>query len=233
LPATINAGDLLIVQFMTESEGNNGSATINTAGWTSFPANPYGGIQNVRQSLFWKLAAGTEDGTSVSITSSGSGDSPGVYGKAWRFTATNGFSADPIVSITTTSGSVAGLAAPTVTPTGANQLAVCLIAVRTDLTVPAFTGESGGDWVLRVSNSTISGNNATLACQTSDQSGGGAISGGTATIAVTNWTTIGFALVPAMTSLQNTVEIGAVDWSCRRIGEFTPSYVLASDDFGG
>ena len=64
MPATVNAGDLLIVLFT-----NDGSATVTTpAGWTSL-ASTANGIE-VRCSVYYKIAAGTEGGTTVNFVAS-------------------------------------------------------------------------------------------------------------------------------------------------------------------
>ena len=66
MPATVNAGDLLIVLFT-----NDGGATVTTpAGW-SLLASDTGG-PSVRLSVYYKIAAGTEDGTTVNFVTSAS-----------------------------------------------------------------------------------------------------------------------------------------------------------------
>jgi len=66
MPATVNAGDLLIVLFT-----NDGSATVTTpGGWTSLASNTNGIY--VRLSVYYKIAAGTEGGTTVNFATSGS-----------------------------------------------------------------------------------------------------------------------------------------------------------------
>jgi hypothetical protein len=68
MPATVGAGDLLV---MAIAVANGGSQTINTpSGWTSEgTASPAG--NQIRVSIFSKDAAGTEDGTTVAVTISG------------------------------------------------------------------------------------------------------------------------------------------------------------------
>ena len=64
MPATVNAGDLLIVLF-----NNDGGATVTTpAGWTQLASNATGTA--VRLSVYYKIAAGTEDGTKVNFVTS-------------------------------------------------------------------------------------------------------------------------------------------------------------------
>jgi hypothetical protein len=64
MPATVNAGDLLIVLFT-----NDGSATVTTpAGWTALASTASG--DQVRLSVYYKIAAGTEGGTTVNFVTS-------------------------------------------------------------------------------------------------------------------------------------------------------------------
>jgi len=64
MPATINAGDLLIVLFT-----NDGSATVTTpAGWSLLASNARGTA--VRCSVYYKIAVGDEDGTTVNFVTS-------------------------------------------------------------------------------------------------------------------------------------------------------------------
>ena len=61
MPATVNAGDLLIVIFT-----NDGIATVTTpAGWTELASNKRGIA--VRLSAYYKIAVGDEDGTTVNF----------------------------------------------------------------------------------------------------------------------------------------------------------------------
>ena len=61
MPATVNAGDLLIALFT-----NDGDATVTTpSGWTELASNETDGA--VRVSVYYKIAAGTEGGTTVNL----------------------------------------------------------------------------------------------------------------------------------------------------------------------
>jgi hypothetical protein len=61
MPAMVNAGDLLIVLFT-----NDGSATVTTpGGWPQLASNTNGAV--VRLSIYYKIAAGTEGGTTVNF----------------------------------------------------------------------------------------------------------------------------------------------------------------------
>jgi hypothetical protein len=64
MPAAVDAGDLLIVIFT-----NDGNATVTTpAGWTALASNAANGA--VRLSIYYKIAAGTEGGTTVNFITS-------------------------------------------------------------------------------------------------------------------------------------------------------------------
>jgi len=64
MPATVSAGDLLIVLFI-----NDGSATVTTPdGWTQLASIANGAA--VRLSVYYKIAAGTEGGTVVNFVTS-------------------------------------------------------------------------------------------------------------------------------------------------------------------
>ncbi|HUX48691.1 MAG TPA: hypothetical protein VMV76_05970, partial [Dehalococcoidia bacterium] len=64
MPATVDAGDLLIVLFT-----NDGSETVTTpAGWTELASDANG--VHVRLSVYYKIAAGTEGGTTVNFVTS-------------------------------------------------------------------------------------------------------------------------------------------------------------------
>jgi hypothetical protein len=64
MPATVNAGNLLIILFT-----NDGSATVTTpVGWTQLASNANGAA--VRLSVYYKIAAGTEGGTTVNFVTS-------------------------------------------------------------------------------------------------------------------------------------------------------------------
>jgi hypothetical protein len=64
LPATVSTGDLLIVLFT-----NDGSATVTTPdGWSSLASDASGSA--VRLSVYYKIADGTEGGTTVDLVTS-------------------------------------------------------------------------------------------------------------------------------------------------------------------
>jgi len=94
MPATVNAGDLLIVLFT-----NDGNAAVTTpAGWNLLASDANG--NSVRASVYYKIAAGTEGGTSVNfITSRGEQAAAQVY----RITDWHGTTPPEISTATTDS----------------------------------------------------------------------------------------------------------------------------------
>ena len=82
MPATVNAGDLLIVLFT-----NDGSNTVTTpGGWTRLASNANGLV--VRLSVYYRIAAGTEGSTTVNfVTSAPQQAAAQVYGiDSWHGT---------------------------------------------------------------------------------------------------------------------------------------------------
>jgi hypothetical protein len=199
-PAVTNAGDLLILQSTVRSTAADGVATLNTAGWNAFPGNMYG-TSLVRQGLWWRISDGTEAGTNVSVTASGTTVNGLWQGRIWRFTCTVGFDPlAPVVSINTLSGTASPLLAAPVSPTGLNQLAVNIATTAgSDSTMGSFAGETGGNWTEADHTSTGTGGDGTINVQTASQTTGLPISGGSV-----NWSpsqdgsfvSTAFALVP-------------------------------------
>jgi len=92
MPATVSTGDLLIVLFT-----NDGSATVTTPdGWSSLASDVNGSA--VRLSVYYKIAAGTEGGTTVNlVTSAGEQAAAQVY----RITDWNGTTPPEISTVAT------------------------------------------------------------------------------------------------------------------------------------
>lgn len=202
-PAGVVAGDLLVAQIHIRNSPGDGAATTAASGWNAFAGNPYGSNSS-RQALFWKLALGTESGTTVAFAATGTDTKARAQGQMYRFTSELGFNASPIVDDVGRSGTASPMLAPTrITPTGRNQLAVCMCSVAgavSDLGQP-LTGAAGGTWAPRVqSKLSDSDSGVTIQMQTSNQTGGNAIVGGSRAFTSTpgsNWTTVGFCLLPA------------------------------------
>lgn len=219
-PSTVNAGDLLLLHVVARNDNSNGAGPTTISGWTEFSGNPYGGSNNARTSLYWRIAGAGEANQTVSVTCTGGTTNDLAYARIYRFTAANGFAATPIEAVNSTAGTASPMAAPTVTPVGGalNRRAVCIGSIASaDATIGNMTGESGGDWTEAVTGSSTVGGDGSINVQTSDQSGGGAINGGSIAFTTTtsaHWVTVGFALVPLTVagSAVNTVGIKAVQW---------------------
>jgi hypothetical protein len=81
MPATVDAGDLLIVLFT-----NDGNETVTKpTGWTELASNPANGA--VRCSVYYKIASGDEDGTTVNFVTS---DSEEAAAQVYRITNWHG-----------------------------------------------------------------------------------------------------------------------------------------------
>jgi hypothetical protein len=200
-PSTVNAGDLLILQVLHRNTNNDGTGPATITDWTEFAGNPYGGANNSRQSLYWRIAGAGEASQTVAVTCTGGTTADLVMARIYRFTAADGFAATPIEDIQVNAGTASPLAAPaTVTPTGTNRLAVCFGALASsDATIGSMTGETAGDWTEAVAANSTTGGDGSLNVQTADASAGSAIAGGSIAFDVTtsaHWNTVGFCVVP-------------------------------------
>jgi hypothetical protein len=96
------------------------------------------------------------------------------------------------------SGSTAAVADTAVTTLGVDRLAINLIAVDDDnqASFSSFTGETGGDWVLRASFGSATGTDGAVGLQTAAMASAGTIDGGSFTMAAAdNWCVLGTALI--------------------------------------
>lgn len=202
------SGDLLLLVVHARASLSNGTITSIGAGWTQIGGAgvTYGGAQICRVALAWKIGSGSD--TAVSVTFGGT-STVRFQAQVHKFTAANGFAAVPVANVgTATTGTSTTVTVASVTPSATNQLAVAVIAAGISTTMASATGETGGDWTEPLAEAAAT--NGTLAIQTSDQSSGGAISGGTLTITSANWVSVAVTLVPA--NIVNTVEVGAIEW---------------------
>jgi hypothetical protein len=216
---TVVAGNLMILEIAHANTAGDSVAAVNTAGWTAFPANPYG-VAVARKSLWWRIATGTETGQTVSVGVTGTelANNTGVLVRIANFTASNGFGALPFEALAETTGIVSPILLPTVVCTNVNRLAVAFCRCgSSNGALLSATGEAGGDWIVSGPDGNKSNNlkvHQTL--QTASMAAGGTISGGSfvfATNGTTLWDAQGFALVPTDTVTPvNTIEIGAIEW---------------------
>jgi hypothetical protein len=193
-PTGISSGDTLVLHVLTRA----GTAIATPSGWTLITSGvPGDGIG--LHAAFLTTAAGTESG-SVSVTTTDSGVA-GVYGRMYRFTGATGSE-----GAGQENGSSATVSDRTVTTSGADRLAVNLVAIEDNVAVAAFTGMTGGTWAEAVSEYiTTIGNDATLQLQTAQIASAGTINGGTQTIAASaSYNVIGFALIAGFEPITST-----------------------------
>jgi hypothetical protein len=184
-PPGLSAGDTLICHVLTKV----GTAIATPSGWTLISSGVPGDGAGLH-AAYRKTAAGSESGSlSVSTTDS---EVIGVYGRMYRFTGANGSE-----GAGQEGGSSDTIPDRTVTTSGADRLAVNLVAIEDDVTVAAFTGMTGGTWAEAVgAYETTIGFDATLQIQVAQIASAGTINGGTQTIATTeSYHVIGFALI--------------------------------------
>lgn len=203
-PSAVAANELLICHSYYRT-GTSAllamTAGMSSAGWAHIPGSPWVHSAGSRCLLVaWKNAVGDEGGTNIpgGITDTQTGTGQLFYGVCHRWTAAGGFRANPFENILHAEGSGTTITMPTVTPQGSNRRAVFLMAMIGDLqNLTEVAGETGGQWVKHLEVETDLSGDATLQVQSSDQSGGGAILGGTMTCAGAVHQKVSFALVPA------------------------------------
>lgn len=195
-PASIEAGDLLILQVLNWSSGGSGITT--PSGWTQIGAGHQGSGGEHR--AYYKAAVGTESG-SLSV-STNSGGSIGSYGRMYRFDSAANIGT-VIEAAAVGTGSTAVIADTGVITTGDNRVAVNLVALKDNLAIGAFTGATGGTWAEATAEFTsATGQDACLQIQIADMAAAATINGGSFTVdsAVApgsqNWSAIGFAILP-------------------------------------
>lgn len=208
-PATITAGDLgLLIATVQNSPGGCDlglTAGAVTDGWVQLAkiikaAAGADADKTLALLVAYKIAAGTEDGAAMVggwDKTSGVNTADVCMSHILRFTAANGFAATPYEDAGTGEFTGTTYNAPTVTPSGANRLAVAIAAAHLSSAAgfDAFTGASGGTWVERFDVSTILATDAHHHLQTADIDS--AISGGSDTVTSLTYLTVKFALVPA------------------------------------
>ncbi len=96
-----------------------------------------------------------------------------------------------------TLGTSTSIAQTVMITTGADELALNLVGINDDATgIAAFTGTSGGTWLMPASFESATGTDATVSLMTADMAAAGTISGGSATITSDAWGVVGFSLKP-------------------------------------
>lgn len=106
LPATIESGDYIVVAFFMLYAGSSGITVTWPAGWTEL-FDP-GGAYEQSVAVAWKVATGSEDGTTINLTTSGSTNG------LWASWAISGVTDTPVGTVSQTTG--ASYDPPSVTP---------------------------------------------------------------------------------------------------------------------
>lgn len=156
LPATITAGDnLWIFTGIRDSASPTGlDITINTSdGWAS--AFESASTDRPHFNLWWKIADGSEGGENVNFTGNSTSEdlNDAFYCQAYRITASNGFaSPTPYEGVDVVAGTGPPATVPTITPGGANRLAIAFRAIeyRANATMDSYGSESGCDYTQAV-----------------------------------------------------------------------------------
>jgi hypothetical protein len=193
---TVAVGDVIMICVAFVGGSNRTLNSISPRAWQIQNAGASGAA--IQVGIAWRTVETTAESTeSPSLNLTGTSTTR-VIANA-RLTAADGFDAIALQAFSSvqTATAATSVTMPTVDITGINQRAFALVVTNVNAAINAATGESGGNWI----NTTYANNGSfgphAIVLQTSDQSGGGDISGGTAT-----WTgsgsafAVGFAAVP-------------------------------------
>jgi len=189
-PATVAAGDLLLLHVMLRESGH----TVTTpTGWDVL-ASDIDNTFSIICTLFGKIAAGTETGSlAVDV---GGGAAP--YGaRIYKITGnqtTAGYTEG--VSNSGIGDASATVTDAGVTTTGVDRLALNFVAVNGTAGLSSFTGETGGDWTEAVAEYTDATNGIQLQLQTATIASAGTINGGSFTGDGGQYIVIGIAVLP-------------------------------------
>lgn len=191
-PASLVAGDLLLLQVAHQSNATQRVATYTFPGtFTLLFADSGGGSPNdIRQFIYYRISTGSETGT-ISISVSG-----GINGAAHRSAIhqfRNTSSSTEGGNVVFTAAGSTSLLDTGVTTLGYDRLALQFAITNGSNTPASFTGESGGDWTLASSSGTAS---CALWLETAPMASPGTIDGGSAAISSSGWANRGFALLP-------------------------------------
>lgn len=204
-PAVVNVDDLLLCVAVGRCTNNNAvlamHASMSAAGWQHMAGSPFESNSARTMLVAWKYAVGDEDGTNIpgGIVATGGTGSDEFLGHCQRWTAADGWATtspfESISELLESNNTVT--AAPAVTPTNQNRLAVSIFGGNGSPASFSFTGETGGDWAV-VAHVTGTASLSCINTQSADLSAGTPISGGTASMsAAAGGPVVGFALAPS------------------------------------
>ena len=231
------AGNLILVQVLQDGTSANTAITItsatnveNLAGtdnvFTALAANgqDVGSAAAGYQYIFIGRALNT---SAIVITGANTGTND-IYVRAYEYSGVSTGTTLATVIEETTAGSFSNGAATSttcsdtgVTTLGPSRLALNFVALTDDaMGLAAFTGETGGDWVLATPiYEDPTGTDGTLGLMSATMASAGTINGGSDTITSIAWGVIGFALIP--------------NYSAAITGTITPSATEADIVTGG
>jgi hypothetical protein len=184
------AGDAFILALMTRQET---AAPGTITGYTLIPGADFAISSFARVRLYMRdtRSTGSETGTVSVPTVAGNCVIAAIH--TFRDVALT----DYIEDLTTGGENSANtsIEAPQVDALGIHRLACAFGGATDDLTIGSFTGETGGDWVVRHTHPSTVGSDACSWLQAAALDAGGTISGGAVTVAsAEEWSQIGFAL---------------------------------------
>lgn len=192
-PATVNAGELLIIH--THWEGST-IAPVTPSGWTSIDSGAprVVGATSFRMWTYGKIADGTEDGTSISLGAVANTNSR--HAIIYSFSSVrNDTVANVVGGFGFGQGAVAQVDDTGVTTPEADCLAVNLVSVADDNPLVPFTGMTGGTWTEPVADyqTAVTTPDTAMQLQTATMASAGTINGGAQTmVAADPWGVVGF-----------------------------------------
>lgn len=183
------AGDMFMLVLMTRTET---VAPAALGGWSPQLDFAVSAFARVRVYTRDTRSTGSESGTVEVFSVAANCIIAAIH--TFRNVATSSFIEDA-----TTGGENSAntsIEAPQVDAGGTHRLAVAIGGATDDLSVGAFTGETGGDWTLKHTHASTVGSDACIWLQTAALDAGGTITGGAVTVAsAEEWSQHGFALV--------------------------------------
>jgi hypothetical protein len=204
-PSGISAGHLLILQAVCRTS----DAFTTPTDWALlFGPDDSTGLLQARQYIFVKSATGSESGT-LSVAGTVNDSEARMY-RFIDWANTTPIEDNFEDTDAYTEGSDNSIEMPSVTTTGAEELAVAFVQIADDNAVASATGESGGDWTEALAEYTqTTGEDVCMQLQTATMAAAGTISGGTTSMSVSDpWqvrafaikSTVGAPRVPRFTS---------------------------------
>lgn len=197
-PASISAGDLLILQVGHEDETDYAPPSVT--GFTNIYDDFTELTAGVNHWVYARKATGSESG-SVTVPRE-AGASQLLIGRMYRFTGWNdtGTLTDAFEAPAWGTGTDASIEQPSITTLGVDRLCVALVWVGDDNPLDAFGGTTGGTWEEPVAEfTTTTGDDGALGIQTLEKAAAGTVSGGVDTMGLANdpWGVKVFALLPS------------------------------------